>query len=243
MIIKSIFRNFLRKFGKDLVGFDPRFNPQARKLHLLQRFHNSVLLDVGANIGQFATWAQGNGWKGEIHSFEPGAKAFKHLLMASEHSNTWHAHCLALGEGISEISMNISSDSFSSSLLSPTQANIAAHKGVRSEFEETVKMSTMDHFAKTHGLSNTPLVVKIDTQGYESQVLAGGSLALQHTSLLIVELSLKELYSGQRLFHEVLPQLMAMGFYPTILEPCDEDYRRLELLQVDVWFLKTNAYA
>jgi hypothetical protein len=101
-------------------------------------------------------------------------------------------------------------------------------------------MSTMDDFVKQYCPSAPEMVVKVDTQGYEDQVLSGAGDTLEKTPLLILELSLKELYSGQKLFHELLPDLAKKGFYPTIIEPCDENYQNLEILQVDGWFLNRN---
>jgi hypothetical protein len=107
MKIKNLIRYILRKSGVDLVGFDPRFNSTARKIKLLQRYQECTLLDVGANVGQFATWVQEAGWKGDIHSFEPGAEAFKHLSTKSSSSSIWHVHHLALGEASHQTSMKI----------------------------------------------------------------------------------------------------------------------------------------
>lgn len=238
MIPKNLVRRMFRSGGFDIVGFDPRFNSEARKLHLLNMYRDCPLLDIGANTGQFAEWVRSTGFQSGIHSFEPGGVSFQELENKTLKYENWNAYKLALGSQTAKGSLNVSADSYSSSLRTPTDTNLAAHAGVKTTTEERIQISTLDSFINSRLPKEPKLIVKIDTQGYEAEVLAGGEVTLERTVLLIIEFSLKELYLGQILFHELLPRLQCLGFFPTILEPADEDYDSLEILQIDGWFLK-----
>ena len=58
------------------------------------------------------------------------------------------------------------------------------------------------------------IFLKVDTQGYERQVLAGAGRTLQRTVALQIELPLAHLYEGVWRFHEAIACLDALGFVP-----------------------------
>ena len=64
----------------------------------------------------------------------------------------------------------------------------------------------MDEILKNKNLI-TPILAKIDVQGYELQVLKGASILLKKIKYLIVEVSDNEIYSGQSIYVEILDYL------------------------------------
>ena len=240
MSFREIAKAAIRSIGMDVVGFDPRFYLSARKLKLLRALNAEAFLDVGANTGQFAKSLRTSGWRGQIHSFEPGSVAYKSLSASSAVDKSWSVHKAAVGSATSTMKLNVSGDSFSSSLRVPSEHNTNVHAGVRTTKVEAVDVVTLDQFVADQVPNARDLAVKIDTQGYEAEVIAGALQTLRKTSLLICEFSVKEMYLGQELFHQLMPRLVGLGFYPTIFEACDEDYSSYEVLQIDVWFLKTG---
>src|SRR5687768_3286364 len=86
-----------------------------------------VLFDVGANVGQFASEARAAGYRGRIVSFEPLPEAHAQILANSADDPDWlvHERC-ALGERIGETEINVSENSYSSSLLAITEACTSA---------------------------------------------------------------------------------------------------------------------
>jgi FkbM family methyltransferase len=239
--MKNLFRNCLRSAGFDLTGFSPKFHPAARKLHLLQAFGLEVFFDIGANQGQFGSWLRTNGWSGKIYSFEPGSQAFSALKLRAGRDLNWEAHQVALGSKAGNMELHISKDSFSSSLKPPTETNIGTCPDVETDFSEVVAVKTLDEAVEEILPGSAEFALKIDVQGHESEVLQGAGMALRRCRLLIVELSLRELYHGQKLLHELLPEIYGQGFYLTVMEPCHEDFSGMEILQMDAWFLKTSA--
>ena len=66
----------------------------ARRLQIMKRAGISLVLDVGANVGQYAKIARKAGYKGQIVSFEPLGQAFSKLarftfMKASRRSASW----------------------------------------------------------------------------------------------------------------------------------------------------------
>ena len=82
-----------------------------------------LLFDVGANIGQYAMGTRMEGYKGGIVSFEPLPDAYEELLENSQNDSLWiiHRRC-AVGSNLGETDINISQNSYSSSLLPILQA-------------------------------------------------------------------------------------------------------------------------
>ncbi|MDZ7612459.1 MAG: FkbM family methyltransferase [Flavobacteriaceae bacterium] len=73
-------------------------NSDLRRRKKLLEFHKvSKIIDVGANIGQYAMLTRKLGFKGEIISFEPGLSEFNKLLKNSEKDKNWKIYNLALG--------------------------------------------------------------------------------------------------------------------------------------------------
>src|SRR6185436_11072287 len=75
MSIRHQFRKFLWKTGYDLFKFDVS-HPVMRRRKLLEFYNINVVLDVGANFGQFAEQLRYDvGYGGKIVSFEPLSSA------------------------------------------------------------------------------------------------------------------------------------------------------------------------
>jgi hypothetical protein len=85
-----------------------------------------------------------------------------------------------------------------------------------------------------------PLYLKIDTQGYESQVLRGATRTLKRAIAVEVELTLAPLYEGQALAFEICSMLRRADFVPTQIAPGYSDPNTDEILQLDVIFGRSD---
>lgn len=128
------------------------------------------LLDVGANQGQYAQNFRALGFGGPGLSFEPSTEAFDPLEAAAAHDQYWEVHNVALGANPGMLKLYISTDSVSSSLLVVADQHTRAAR--RSTARETlrVEVRTLDSYAGE--IDGDRLWLKLDTQGYESRVLA-----------------------------------------------------------------------
>lgn len=103
------------------------------------------------------------------------------------------------------------------------------------------KMFTLDQFIDKHAL-NAPDILKIDTQGYEYQILKGFEKNLKSVKVILLELNFIEVYQDVRLAHEII-QLLADNGY-VIYDICEIHRRPLDmaLFQIDFIFLKQHSH-
>ncbi len=91
----------------------------------------------------------------------------------------------------------------------------------------TIATETLDQAAVTLDLK--PDWLKIDVQGAEHEILAGGPECLQQASVLLLELSSVALYKNQPIYPETMTFLVERGFevalcnYKPVL-PCEHDF-------------------
>lgn len=80
----------------------------------------------------------------------------------------------------------------------------------------SITISTLDHVLgevqAANGPLQGPILLKIDTEGYEFECLKGGTEALSHIDYVILELPLTENYEGLYRFSEVIAFLSERGF-------------------------------
>ena len=74
------------------------------------------VLDVGANVGQYASELRALGYAGKITSFEPGRFAFAVLEEASRRDDAWQAFNYGLSDVDGPLALTLSENSVSSSL-------------------------------------------------------------------------------------------------------------------------------
>jgi FkbM family methyltransferase len=103
----------------------------------------------------------------------------------------------------------------------------------------SVPMETIDRAIAARALPG-PYGLKLDTHGYELEVLAGASHALEHASLLVIEAYNFTLRPGSLRFHELCAWLEQRGF-----RCCDlaDPMRRRDgvLWQVDLAFVPSKS--
>ena len=82
------------------------------------------------------------------------------------------------------------------------------------------------------------IFLKIDTQGFEENVLLGGRRSLKKIKLIQIEVSLEELYKGEKLFLQMCILMDELGFKVISLEPGFYSKNTGFLLQSDILFVK-----
>src|SRR5262249_39982677 len=139
------------------------------------------------------------GYSGKIISFEPLSDAHAKLLIAAKRDPLWTvAPRGALGANRGVFQINIAANSQSSSILDMLERHIAGAPESRYVGKETVTMTTLDDFLNREpDLADTAIALKLDTQGYEAEVLAGLNKWSDRVEVIITEMSLVALYKGQ----------------------------------------------
>lgn len=238
--MKRLIQQLFRACGLELSKFKPDTSNAARLQRLISYHRIDLVLDVGANIGQFATHLRSLGYQGKIVSFEPLAKAHAQLLSASKGDPLWEtAPRAAIGSRDGTLTINIANNSDSSSALPMLDLHLASAPESAYISTETVKLYKLDTIAPGYiGSDNQSIFLKIDVQGLETQVLEGATQVLSRISGLQLEMSLAPLYQGEPLFREMLDRLDRLGFELFAVIPSFTDMKSGRLLQMDGIFFR-----
>lgn len=216
-------------------------DPELQLLAGLSLHKVSKVIDVGANKGQFASSLFKAGYKGEIVSIEPLARAYEELVSAAKDNENWFvAERCVIGDSAGEATINVSENSVSSSVmpmldLCSEMAPSASYVGA-----ERVQMRTLDTVALSYIKQGQAYFVKIDTQGFEWSVIEGAPVTLSGAVGVLCELSLVPLYEGQKLWLEVVTRLEAMGFSLWAVQPVFSDHNSGRALQMDAIFFRST---
>ena len=199
-------------------GLALRRHPAWRRQAMLAAHGVDLVLDVGAAGGGYGSELRSFGYAGTIVSFEPMRAAYERLSAARATDERWLAHRCALGDTTGPAEINVASNSDSSSLLPMDDRHVAAAPTVGYVGTETVEVARLDDVAAPHLASHQRPFLKLDTQGFEKQVLDGGPETLARCVGLQVELSFVPLYDGGLLVDEAISLAYAAGFHLVGLE-------------------------
>jgi FkbM family methyltransferase len=197
----------------------------------------NLVVDVGANLGQFALWIREVGYRGRILSFEPLALAHQSLNCVARRDALWTvAPRMALGNASGDVDIHVSRNGVSSSILPMLTAHQRAAPDSAYVQTETIALNPLDEVCPL--VPEDRLLLKVDVQGYEKNVLDGASRVLKHCRAIIVEMSLVPLYDGQSLALELWEYLMSLGFHACYFTPGFRDPRSGRMLQMDGVFVR-----
>jgi len=219
-------------------------NSLSEKAVLRQFFESTVIdviCDVGANIGQYHDLVREIGYAGHIVSFEPLSQAHAELERRAAADPKWIvAARQAIGSEDGETSINIAGNSASSSILPMLERHRVAAPYSEYTSKEMVPLRRLDSVAGPYLKGKTSGLLKIDTQGYEQEVLVGIQGVLSHFKAIQVEVSLVPLYGNQPLIGDLCNQLAKLGFQLRYIIPGFRDPQNYELLQLDGIFVSAR---
>jgi FkbM family methyltransferase len=231
------------------LGWDVRRTayPSSEEI-LLKRFlavtRPSVIFDVGANIGQYGLSLRKCGFAGRIVSFEaiPSVHARLAAVAARDRYRDWLvAPCCALGRAPGASRINVARNSVSSSLLPMHETHLKAAPDSRYVANEVIRLERLDDIALPLLPKDGRLFLKVDTQGYEEEVLAGADGVLNGVSAMQLEVSLAPLYQGAPDLRRILEVCEGLGFHLHGLIPGFYDEKTGRLLQMDALFLRNGS--
>lgn len=229
-------KRLIRQMGFDLRRHVPVAAATVRRM----ASHNvNLVLDVGANSGQFGKSLYDAGYEGRIVSFEPLSVAHKKLLKVSQSYPAWEvAERVAIGSEDGEIDIHVSDNSVSSSVLNMLDAHVNAAPKSAYVGSERVLLHRLDSIVGEYIREDSVTFLKIDTQGYEDRVLKGSDSLLNEIVGVQLELSLVPLYADQRLYDELIGQMRDRGFSLWGIEPGFSDSVSGRTLQIDATFFR-----
>ena len=231
-------RGFNSTFGIEIIKFP---TPELdRRIKLFNYHEIDLVLDIGANIGQYGSELRSIGYNGKIISFEPTSEAFAKLERLSKKDSNWDVYNYSLGEFDGKSEINISKNSVSSSILNSLPQLIESAPEAVFIKKESITVKKIDSIFKELDLANKNIYLKIDTQGYENMVLDGAKESLQHILGLQIEMALIPTYENGITFEEMISKLKKNNFTTTSIESGYYDKKTGKLLEVDGIFFKNT---
>ena len=208
-------------FGYELIKRKKHPTADIHTVNLIRQQDIDLVLDVGANEGQFVARLRRQGYRGEVHSFEPVTATFRALQAATAGDNNWHAHQLALSEAPGEATINVARSSDLASFLPPSEFGADRYRDIAAATTETVTMSTVSDFlvAEIPDWEERRILLKMDTQGHDLAVFRGAVSALPAIVMLLSELAIEPIYEGMPRYREVLEAYERAGFHLTGIYP------------------------
>jgi FkbM family methyltransferase len=195
----------------------------------------NCVLDVGANGGHYGEMLRRYGYAGRIVSFEPASPAFRLLEQRASGDDAWHVRNWALGSRDEERTFQVAEAHWMSSFL--PQRALCTTLGENSAIvaSEQVMMHRLDTVFRESvaGIEQPRVFLKVDTQGYDLEVLRGATASLSHVVALQTELSLQPLYEGSPHYLDSLGFLESFGFHVTGLFDVVKDPRSNHIVEID----------
>ncbi len=234
MTLRHSLRKMLWKIGYDVSPFRPDTNPLARRRRLIEEYAIDIVLDVGANTGQYAMELRNDlKFRGDIVSFEPLSSAFKQLERNARSDHRWRTLNCALGDTEGTTEINISNNSYSSSILDMLPKHVESAPDSVYGGRETIVIRKLDSIFESICAPDSKIYLKMDVQGFESKVIKGAENALRRIGTVQLEMSLAPLYEGEFQFGEMHDLMLAKGYHLVSLEPGFSDKGTGQMLQVD----------
>lgn len=237
-MMKSLIKQTLLNMGLEVSRYDARYDPKVVLNAFFRKNKINVVLDVGANAGQYGRQLRKNGFDGKIISFEPLSSAYRKLSETSSSDSTWLIRNCALGEKQEHLEINIAGNSWSSSLLNMLPSHQQEAPESVYVAKESVKVEMLDDLYAEYINEQDHPFLKIDTQGYTLQVLAGARNSIPKIQGAMVEMSFVPLYENEPLVGDIISIMYGYGFTLVYIEPEFVNNETGQQLQANGYFFR-----
>jgi len=226
---------FINKKGYQIKNYpDHDF---ARRMKMVKHYNINSLLDIGANNGGYAKSMRKLGYRGKIISFEPLKSAFLDLKKASSKDKSWIVNNYAIGNEDKNGVINVAGNSFSSSILEMLPSHLNSAPQSKYVAQEEIEIKKIDSIINEFCKKEDNVMLKIDTQGFEKNVIEGANESLKNIKIIQLEMSIIQLYESEMLYMDMINHLDKKGFQLFSLENGFSDPTTGRLLQVDGIFV------
>jgi FkbM family methyltransferase len=207
-LVTSSVKSLLRTLGYDIHKIQAGRDPFREMQRLVGVWPQSVIFDVGANVGDTIESFRAVLPRAEIHSFEPSPETFRKLQEKCSAMPNLFLNSAAMGAapGVAEFVEN--TDSTMSSFLEPGKACWGEIKR-----RVQVRVTTIDRYCDERKIESID-ILKSDTQGFDLEVIRGAYrlLAEHRIHLIYMEIIFSEMYRGLPRVDEILRFLADCGF-------------------------------
>lgn len=176
-------------------------------LHHAQRMvtRGSVILDIGANFGYYSL-KLASALKGEcvVHAFEPNPPTYARLVH--------HIRVNGLGSSVTAHSLGLAERPGFATISEKSGNSGAANLTTSADDRDPIRLTSIDVFRAEAGLPRVDFI-KIDVEGFEEHVIAGGIQTLtEFKPTLVVELEPARLGPKGSSVSRVAGMLTGLGY-------------------------------
>jgi FkbM family methyltransferase len=209
-------RTLLRERGLEMGRANPDCPPYSfLQLVVFPTLGINCVFDVGASRGEFGQHLRDYGYRGRIVSFEPASENYEVLSARAKQDPLWITYRFALGDQAETRELNVTRGSFWPSFLPPSAYGLQEYYDeIEVVTREPVEVRTMTSVFEesTRGIAVPRVYLKLDTQGYDRQVLQGAEQFLDRVPVLQTELSFQQEYEGMTPAPEMIAFLEQRGY-------------------------------
>ena len=201
-------------------------------------FSPAAILDIGANAGEWSRVAAGIFASARILMFDgdPENEPALHNAVREIGARSSYVLCLLGAEKKDAVTFYRPEAGTTGSSVLPEMTSYDK-EAIR------LRMDTLDSLTENAGSGGlgTPLLMKLDVQGFELEILKGGKKALGASEVVIMEASLLEYNEGAPLFADVVAFMRQEGF--EVYDFCGQNRRETDhaLFQTDVVFARRES--
>jgi FkbM family methyltransferase len=188
-----------------------RAGEELRTLAWIGNLGVGTLIDVGANVGDFAALVLRVVPGLALYAFEPIHGCCELLHRRLDETCDLEVFECALADRDGQEEFNVSEHAPSSSLLKTADTHRQLYPFAHEHQRQVVQVRRLDDFEDRIHIRGR-LLIKLDVQGAEARVIAGGNRIFSKAAAVITEVSFLELYQGQALFRDVHALLTDLGF-------------------------------
>ena len=202
---------------------------------MLVQLEINCVLDVGAHFGEYGTTLRQLDYAGRIVSFEPVKDSYDRLANAAGSDDAWTTRNFALGAEEASLEIKVAAASDLSSFLRASYAGDRFGNGLVVERRErvTVRPPSAVFEECIAGIEDPRILLKVDTQGFDVEVLAGSSGCLDKVVLIQSEVAAKPLYDRMTLLPEAIACYQEYGFDLAGLYPVSLELDNLRVIESD----------
>ncbi|HQR26666.1 MAG TPA: FkbM family methyltransferase [Nocardioides sp.] len=220
-----------------------RFLSAEMTVWMLDRLAINCVLDVGANVGQYARRLRNGGYQGRIVSFEPVPDFAARLRRRAGKDPAWHVHELALGEAEATAEIHVTPGRTLSSLLPASDFGKKWSSDLREPQSHTIQVRRLDGVLDeaVAGIEHPRIFLKLDTQGFDLPAFRGAGDRLPEILGLQSEVACLPLYEGMPLLEEQLGEYRAAGFDLVGMYPVSRQRFRLGVIEYDALMVRPRG--
>lgn len=221
---------------------DPPSKSSRNLATLLAHHRIDLVLDVGANIGQYAERLRRAGYEGRIVSFEPQVDVHAVLTRAAAEDPAWSiAPPMAIGDCAEPLTLNVSAQSDMSSAYPMTDEMARLLSSAAYTGRVTVPQARLDAIFDEFAAPGDRVLLKSDTQGYDGVVLDGAAAVLDRILAIQLELAIVPVYVGEPTYLDMIDRLSGLGYAPALFIPGYFNRRTARLIAMDGVFVRRDA--